>query len=224
MGPTKYKKVISMFAAGSYGPKLSKEMGGSIHHAASFVGLQLTEPEVPVGSWREIAVMNIQMDPPLGQLGRECVAKFTATCTVDWVQAFRACLVANAELVAAKSQELSIVLAANPKWGGCQSKLPLDCTLLDFPETFVTDFSKAGCEMWQSLLKLNVWRFNPSSVPLSGVASAVTPSDKQTLYLLCIPIESIIKEGISLKDVKNFLETPQGLKVETRTPHQEALK
>jgi hypothetical protein len=142
------------------------------------------------------------------------VTKFTPDCDFPGTVAFRTSMENQAEVVGLKLKELSTALAANPKWSGCQCKVPVDFSSIAatmLPDD--VDLSQAGSEPWAGLVKLNAWRFGPGATSLPGVGAFYMPLSKQALILTVIPLSLVLKEGVSLKDTKAFLDTREGLKV-----------
>lgn len=201
-----------MFVAGGYGAKLSKVLGSTIHASAAWVGVQLVEPAIEEGSWREIKHVNIPLNPV--KFNHKEVTKFTPDCDFPGTVAFRTSMENQAEVVGLKLKELSTALAANPKWSGCQCKVPVDFSSIAatmLPDD--VDLSQAGSEPWAGLAKLNAWRFGPGATSLPGVGAFYMPLSEQALILTVIPLSLVLKEGVSLKDTKAFLDTREGLKV-----------
>ena len=208
-----------MFVQGGYKTALSKVLGEVIHTAAGFVGMQLAEPNEREGSWRKIVQMDVVLDPTV--LDFSTVTKFTGDTSVPGPRSILAVIEQHAAIIDSKRDELSCALAVKSAWGGCQGKVALATSGIsaNMVAAGTYDLALPGAEFWLSLLKINVWRFSPSAVPLPGIATFVTPAENNTLYILVIQVESVLKEGVSIKDLKSFMnDSEQGLEVLMGSP------
>ena len=78
------------------------------------------------------------------------------------------------------------------------------------------DVQSPATAPWLCCIKPHTHRLGPSSTPLPGVGAFVTLSSANTttdpIALVVLPTDDMLKKGIALPDIEQFLETPTGSK------------
>lgn len=78
---------------------------------------------------------------------------------------------------------------------------------LDDMKLFVND---PGAQPWVLAVASNTWCFGPAEFALPGVAAFVT-SLRQRLWISCFLVQPLVEQGLSVQDIKAFLETDSGV-------------
>lgn len=80
----------------------------------------------------------------------------------------------------------------------------------DVPELKDLLYTKdAGGSAWLNVCKANHWRFGPNCHPLAGFAQFISCLTA-AMYIITLPIQPLIGQGIALPDLASFLETERG--------------
>jgi hypothetical protein len=66
-----------------------------------------------------------------------------------------------------------------------------------------------GASAWLNVCKANHFRFGPNCHPLAGFAQFISV-ETAAMYLITLPIEPLLTQGIALPDLASFLETQRG--------------
>ena len=151
------------------------------------------------------------------------VTKFMTQASDSIGAKFAKLFVQSAVIFASKSAELDTAMKANQGsavnvnkgWLGAQIKVDLDVEPLNL-KYFVEDEVKIGkgSEPHAFIQKLNVWRWGGGSMnTFPGMGVVLTPLHQEQFYVAAFPVESIIREGISLKNVLKFFNETQGINV-----------
>ena len=122
--------------------------------------------------------------------------------------------------VEARLGALQTALAGNPMWKGAMTKVgnvPCEDALagLDVPGTVKLQ-SHAGAAPWLFGLQRGAWRWGAHAVPLPGVG-AFFQAKVHDLTLSMFSVAELIKTGVTLPDVRAYLETPAGSEWYART-------
>lgn len=119
--------------------------------------------------------------------------------------------------VPAKRVALSETLVAKQKWRGAMTALEMPATTID-SKLFTVDIApvdKSGAMPWLVANRWNQWRSGPSAFPLPGYGSfiMVEPDAGVRQFFVLVPCEAVLMEGISMRDVASFFDSPSGGKL-----------
>jgi hypothetical protein len=199
-------KVISMLAMGSFGSTHSKTIGTILFQSLAFDTLHSTDCE-PDTEWRKIKMLDVILDPQ--EFDDSKLTLFTEGTPVT--TKILAAISENTTALQAMSKELAEAMVLNPKWVGAQNRTSVNFTAAFASGLGVTIQNDHGGDVWVSLLKRDEFRWGPGAVSLPGCSSIIVCAPGTAcLYVHCLPVCSIISLGITLKDVKSFLNTPSG--------------
>lgn len=116
-----------------------------------------------------------------------------------------------------KCGALNETLAAKNKWRGAMTTVEATPLELD-PKIFQVDIDsiqKFGHMPWLAANRLNACRMGPGTFPMPGYGAfiSIEPDENIRQYFALVPSEPVLGEGISLRDLAAFFETPIGGKL-----------
>ena len=128
-----------------------------------------------------------------------------------------AALQQNCKPLATRQSELATSIRESPSWKG--AGVIVECTTREHDysqwpqsEKMFEANDEANCP-WMTAVRPWAWRWGRQGWPLPGFGAWVQPfANDLDIMALLIPVGGVVKQGISLKDVQSFFETPVGLK------------
>jgi hypothetical protein len=188
---TRYQrtKVISRLLGGGWGKNFSKAMAQRLEVPDEIA------VDCPVFDKSKVQLWTTSQ---VGQQMLDKVADFRSTCTT----------LEDREKVLQKS------IVEHPTWKGAMIRVDTcsEYEFKDWPEA--ADFLSVGDignSPWATCAKPWAWRYGPFAWPMPGFGSWVQASETAfDITLLIVPVEGVVKQGIALKDLPSFLETPSG--------------
>jgi hypothetical protein len=196
-------QVIGLLLAGGFGAKMSKVLGAAVYHDVQ--GEVPTPGKKPTPKDDLRCGMRVDPDefnhtlPTLYSKG-ELVDMFAKTVEV------------SAAKVAKKEAQMTAIMRDNGKWIGAVHRM--DCPLTEFKPSFVDKLHKPTEEasnVWVMAMRPGAWRWGPIGTCLPGLPSLIqASSDDVPIWILLVKADEILGQGVSLRDAKQFLETPSG--------------
>lgn len=115
--------------------------------------------------------------------------------------------------IKSKSEVIDRSLQAKCEWKGAM--VAVESKIFDFDGCPIQNpmfTSEPGASPWLVGFRPNSWRFGPFAWPLPGFGSLAQLSFETPLqvHLLLIPAVDVLLQGVSLKDVRTYLDTPSG--------------
>ena len=127
----------------------------------------------------------------------------------------------SSKTMQAHADKLKTTLAEHPKWGGAMIHLDVvvdqkKVVYPGFAELKAEDVQSPAMAPWLCCVKPHKMRIGPASTALPGIGAFVTLSTasaaQEGVALILLPADDMLKKGIALPDIEQFLETPTGAK------------
>lgn len=112
---------------------------------------------------------------------------------------------------------LTDMLAEYYGWGGVMTRIESNLELFEKMDIFsgtTAHWGGKGIHPWCVATRALHSRFGAHAWPIPGFGSLVMSSaDSVRQYMYCMPIDAILRKGVSLADAPMFLDTPAGVEL-----------
>lgn len=150
-------------------------------------------------------------DPPAGSFDLQRVCKLTSGS--DLGKDFHEVMAGLRPNIDVKQDYLSKFLKETSTPGGAVMRLECEVAALEamFASAGGKELSDKGHLPWVVAVRTHSWRHGPSSYPMPGYGAFIDIfGDKPDLCLAFMPISAIVNKGVSVADLRAFLETETG--------------
>jgi hypothetical protein len=204
-------QVIGQLLAGGFGTKMATMLGTAVY--LDLQGdVQGAAPAAKKAADKAVIRCGMRVDPdefdltlPTLYHKGELVDMFAKTVELSRVK------------VAKKEVEMTKKMHDNVKW--IAAVKCMDCPLTEFKPSFVDKLHKPTDEasnVWVWSTRAGAWRWLPGVG--SGLPSLIqVSSDDAPMWIFLVKADEILGQGVSLRDAKQFFETPSGAETVKRS-------
>jgi hypothetical protein len=206
-------QVIGQLLAGGFGTKMSKMLGTAVYLVLQG-DVQGAATAAKTAADKDVIRCGMRVDP--NEFDSTLPTLYTKGELVDM---FAKTVELSAVKVAKKEEDMTKQMLNNVKWIGAQHRM--DCPLTEFKPSFALMLYKPTDEasnVWVMSITAGAWRWGPIGTCLPGLPSLIqASSDDVPMWILLVKADEILGQGVSLRDAKQFLETPSGTEAVKRS-------